>query len=330
MSELPAQPTLPLFLLAFDHRRSIRPLFGIEGEPTPQDALRIAAAKRTIYDGLLRARGALDGVGIPGVLVDEEYGGEVLDLVRAEPDIVAAVAAERSGQAEFQLEYSADFEAHIERFEPELVKALVRFNPDGDAELNGRQVERLASLSDRLREAGRELLFELLVPPTPEQLGNVENDPGRFDAELRPELVCRAVVDLQGAGIEPAVWKIEGIEDRSGCELVAATCRRDGRDEVRCLILGRGADESRVEHWLRVAAPVAGFGGFAVGRTIWWEATAANLAGEIGRDEAAATIAGRYRRLIDVYCDAVGSAAGVRAPAPTADGSTPATSKASP
>ncbi len=302
MSELARQPPLPLFLLAFDHRRSIRPLFGIEGEPKPQDALRIAEAKLTIYDGLLRARGALDGVGVPGLLVDEEYGGEVLELARAEPDIVAAVAAERSGQAEFQLEYDADFEAHIERFEPELVKTLVRFNPNGDADLNGRQVERLARLSHWLREAGRELLFELLVPPTPDQLRSVENDPGRFDAELRPELVSRAVADLQNAGIEPAVWKIEGIEDRSGCELVAATCRREGRDEVRCLILGRGADESRVEHWLRVAAPVEGFGGFAVGRTIWWDAVAANLAGQIGRDEAVSTIAGRYLHLIDVYC----------------------------
>ena len=210
------------------------------------------------------------------------------------------------------------------------MKALVRFNPDGDAELNGRQVERLRASPTGCARRDANSCSNYWSPPRRSSWATWRTIRGRFDAELRPELVCRAVADLQDAGIEPAVWKIEGIEDRSGCELVAATCRRDGRDEVRCLILGRGADESRVEHWLRVAAPVAGFGGFAVGRTIWWEATAANLAGEIGRDEAAATIAGRYRRLIDVYCDAVGSAAGVRAPAPTADGSTPATSKASP
>ena len=296
----------PLFMLAFDHRRSIRGLFGIEGEPTAADAERIAAAKLLICDGLLAARERLTS-GAPAVLVDEQYGAAVLDAAR-ERGMVTAVACERSGQAEFQLEYGDAFAAHIERFDPTFVKALVRFNPDGDAELNGRQLERLRMLGDWLAGHGRALLFELLVPPEEEQLRAVGGARDRYDAELRPALVGRAVTTIQDAGIEPALWKIEGIEERSDCELVAAACRRDGRRAAGCLILGRGADPAKVEHWLRVAAPVDGFQGFAVGRTIWWEAVAANLAGELDRGAAVDAIADRYLHFVDVYGTAASEA----------------------
>ncbi len=292
-------------MLAFDHRRSIRGLFGIEGEPGARESTRIADAKRLIFDGLIEATTTLE-TGTAGLLVDEQFGGPVLDLARDRP-VVSAVACERSGQAEFQFEYGDDFGAHIERYDPELVKALVRFNPDGDRELNRRQIERLRRLGDWLRQRERPLLFELLVPPEPGQLRSVGEDRERFDAELRPELVRRAVVELQDAGIEPAVWKVEGIEDRPGCELVAAACRRDGRDGVGCLILGRGADEAKVEHWLRVAAPVAGFEGFAVGRTIWWDAIASHLSGELDCEGTVTAIAERYLHFVDVYLTAIRS-----------------------
>ena len=225
-NSLPSERSLPLFMLAFDHRRSIRGLFGIAAEPTAADAGRIAAAKLLILDGLLAARERLDS-GAAAVLVDEQFGAAVLDAAR-DRGMVTAVACERSGQAEFQLEYGDAFAAHIERFDPTFVKALVRFNPGGDAELNERQLERLRALGEQLASAGRALLFELLVPPEPDQLRELGGSRERYDAELRPELVRRAVTTIQDAGIEPALWKIEGIEQRSDCELIAAACRRAG------------------------------------------------------------------------------------------------------
>jgi myo-inositol catabolism protein IolC len=293
---------LPLFVLAFDHRRSIHGLFGVSGEATAEDSARIAGAKRLILDGLLRAAEDLNGIGRPGLLVDEQFGADVLEL--AHGSVVTALACERSGQAEFQFEYGDEFGDHIERFDPDLVKALVRLNADGNRDLNRRQIERLRRLSDWLRDRDRELLFELLVPPEPDQLRSVGDDRDRFDAELRPELTCRAVAELQDAGVEPAGWKIEGVEERADCERIAATCRRDGRDGVYCVILGRGADESKVEQWLRVAAPVEGFEGFAVGRTIWWDAIAAHLAGGLDDAAATATIASRYLHFAHVYAHA--------------------------
>jgi myo-inositol catabolism protein IolC len=291
-----------LFMLAFDHRKSIRPLFGIDGEPGPQDAARVSAGKELVYEGLLAAVPRLPEGARPGLLVDEEFGTPVLERA-GETEVVAAVAVERSGQQEFQFEYE-NFGAHLEHLRPELAKALVRYNAGGDRQLNDRQLERLRVLSDRLAEIdGTDLLFELLVPPTPEQLEEVGGDTARYDAELRPELVRTAIEQIQDAGIDVAIWKIEGIEDTVDCESIAATCRRGGRS-ADCLILGRGADEAKVEHWLTTAAPTPGFGGFAVGRTIWWDAVAAHLAGEADRPTTVETIAGRYLHFVDVYLSA--------------------------
>jgi myo-inositol catabolism protein IolC len=296
----------PLFMLAFDHRKSIRPLFGIEGEPDAEDRARISAAKEVVYEGLLAAAPHLPAGARPGLLVDEEFGTPLLQRAR-ETDVVAAVAVERSGQKEFQFEYE-DFAEHLERLRPELAKALVRYNVGGDRALNDRQLERLRILSDRLREiGGTDLLFELLVPPTADQLAEFDDSSERFDAELRPTLVVEAIEQIQEAGIEVAIWKIEGIESPADCESIAAVCGRDGRS-ADCLILGRGADESKVEHWLSTAAPTRGFGGFAVGRTIWWDAIAAHLRGDADRPTTVEKIAARYLHFVAVYLDARGSA----------------------
>ncbi len=293
----------PLLVLAFDHRKSIRGLFGIEGPPTPGQAERISAAKLIILDGLLAAHGRMDRSGTPGLLVDEEFGSEVIARATGQ-GVVTAVACERSGQAEFQFEYGDDFASHLERVRPDFAKALVRFNVGGDRELNLRQIERLKVLAGWLADHRPKLLFELLVPPTEAQLKELGNDRDRFDAELRPELVCDAITELQDAGIEPAVWKIEGLEDRADCERVAAACRRDGRDDARCLILGRGADFAKVEHWLEVAAPVEGFDGFAIGRSIWWNEIDDFLGGRADRGETVDRIAANYLHFVDVYLDA--------------------------
>ncbi len=96
---------------------------------------------------------------------------------------------EKSGQDEFDFDYGYDFGAHIEEFDPDFSKVLVRYNPDGDADMNARQTERLKRLGDWLHENGRLYLFELLVPAEEAQLEQVGGDMDRYDAELRPELM---------------------------------------------------------------------------------------------------------------------------------------------
>jgi 5-dehydro-2-deoxygluconokinase len=113
--------------------------------------------------------------------------------------------------------------------------------------------------------------------------------------------MARAIEDIQDAGIEVDVWKIEGVEAREDCEMLVAQARAGGRDGVSCVVLGRGADDEKVDHWLTQAAPVDGFNGFAIGRSIWWEPLKAYVDGKIERSEGAQRIADNYLRFVDVY-----------------------------
>jgi len=291
-----------LFILAFDHRGSfVKTFFGIEGAPTPEETQRIADAKTAIFEGFLRAveREGVDK-GTAGVLVDEQFGADVARRARQQSYILA-MPAEKSGQNEFDFEYGDDFGQHIEFNEPTFTKVLVRFNPEGDGTLNARQAGRLKRLSDWLHRGERKFLFELLVPAEPHQLENLNGDAGRFDTELRPNLMRRAIAQLQEAGIEPDIWKIEGLDQREDCETIAQQCRVAGRDHVACVVLGRGADQNKVDEWLRAASGVPGYQGFAIGRSIWWEPLKAFVDGSMARDAVSAQIATNYARFVKVY-----------------------------
>jgi myo-inositol catabolism protein IolC len=290
-----------LYILAFDHRGSFqKKFFGIEGEPDPEQTAIIADAKHLIFEGMLQAVAAGTDASVAGVLVDEQFGSTVPEQAHAN-GLKLAMPAERSGQEYFDFQYGDDFGAHIERFDPDFTKVLVRYNPDGDAAENREQLEKLKRLSDWLKAGQRKFLFELLVPAESDQLASVGGDGERYDAELRPALMVRAIADIQDAGVEVDVWKIEGVERRSECEALVAQARAGGRDGVTCVVLGRGADDSKVDHWLTQAAPVDGFIGFAIGRSIWWDPLKAYVDGKIERLAGAQKIAENYLRFIKVY-----------------------------
>ena len=290
-----------LYILAFDHRGSFQKrFFGIEGEPDAEQTAIIADAKHLIFEGLLQAVSAGADPAVTGVLVDEQFGSTVPEEAR-EAGLKVAMPAERSGQPYFDFQYGDDFPAHIERFNPDFTKVLVRYNPDGDGEANRDQREKLRRLSDWLHQNDRRFLFELLVPAEEEQLKQVGGDSDRYDAELRPELMRRAIAELQDGGVEADIWKIEGVDERSDCSMLVAQARTGGRDEVSCVVLGRGADDAKVDHWLTEAAPVDGFIGFAIGRSIWWEPLKAYVEGKIERAAGARRIAENYLRFVSVY-----------------------------
>ena len=298
----------PLYLMAFDHRGSFEhDLFGATEPVTPEVRDGIVKVKEIIYDGHVQALAA----GLPadacGVLVDEEFGAGVARRAKA-TGVPLAMPVERSGQEEFEFQYGDDFGAHLESFDPTFAKVLVRYNPDGDPDLNRRQAERLARLSHWLRDRQRRFLFELLVPPTPAQLDRFGGDQRAYDRGLRPDLVVATIAALQATGVEPDIWKIEGLDSRAACEEVVAQARAEGRDGVRCVVLGRGADEPQVLEWVRIGASVDGFDGFAVGRTIWEQALKNFLAGQASRARTVDEIARRYRDVIDAYRDATTAA----------------------
>jgi myo-inositol catabolism protein IolC len=157
-----------LYILAFDHRATFsRDIFGIEGDPDAEQTKRIADAKELIFEGLVEAtRSGKVAAGDVGVLVDEQFGGEVPRLAR-EHEMVLAMSVEKSGQAVFDFEYGDEFGDHIEPFDPDFSKVLVRYNPDGDADANRVQLERLRRLADWLHERDRRFLFERPIANEP-------------------------------------------------------------------------------------------------------------------------------------------------------------------
>src|SRR5256714_4342818 len=300
-----------LYILAFDHRGSFIRRFGIEGDPTPEETERIADGKHLIFEGLEAALARGADPSVTGALVDEQFGApsHVPEEAKA-ASIKLAMPVEKSGQNEFDFEYGDDFGAHIEAFDPDFSKVLVRYNPDGDQDMNGRQSERLARLADWLHEHDRKFLFELLVPAEEDQLESVGGDSDRYDAELRPELMRRAIAELQDSGVEADIWKVEGVGTREGCERDAAQCRTGGRDGVVCVVLGRGADDDKVDHWLRQGAPVEAYVGFAIGRPTWGDPLKGFLDGSPPREAAAPKVPRNYLPFVEVYQGAEGAVGG--------------------
>lgn len=292
----------PLYILPFDHRGSFETkMFGWHGDLSAAQTAEIAAAKQVIYDGFKAAIAA----GVPkdkaGILVDEQFGGAILRDARA-TGYATACPAEKSGQEEFDFEYGADFAKHIEAIQPTFCKVLVRYNPQGDAALNRRQTARLKQLSDYLHSKSQSrFMFELLVPAEKAQLEQLKGDKKAYDLEVRPKLMVQTIQELQDAGVEPDVWKIEGLDRRENCEKIVAAARRGGRDKVGCIILGRGEDDKKVHEWLTTAAGVRGFIGFAVGRTAFWEPLVDVRAKKTTREAAVAEIARRYEEFVGIF-----------------------------
>jgi myo-inositol catabolism protein IolC len=294
-----------LYILAFDHRGSFqKKMFGIEGDPTPEETETITDAKTLIFEGMeIAVERGLDASSA-GVLVDEQFGGDVPQRAR-ERGLSLTMPVEKSGQDEFDFQYGSDFGKHIEEFDPFASKVLVRYNPEGDEGMNERQLGRLKELADWLHEHDRLFLFELLVPAEKRQLDSVDGDTDRYDAELRPELMRQSIENIQNFGIEVDIWKIEGVDTREDAEMLSEQTRKgEGRENVKSVLLGRGASDDKVDHWLQQAAGVDGFIGFAIGRSIWWDALKGFLGGDLERRAAAEQIADNYQRFIKVYDDA--------------------------
>lgn len=291
-----------LYILPFDHRASFQTkMFGWKGPLTAEQTAQIAAAKQVIYDGFQEAVAK----GVPkeyaGILVDEQFGAAILRDA-AKQGYITAAPAEKSGQEEFDFEYGEEFAQHIEAFRPRFCKVLVRYNPEADRALNQRQTDRLRRLSEYLHGRSQsKFLFELLVPAEKEQLARLNGDKSAYDTQLRPLLMVHAIEELQNGGVEPDIWKVEGLDRREDCANIVAAARRGGRGRVGCIVLGRGEDERKVREWLATAASVPGFIGFAVGRTDFWDPLIELRANRITREEAVNRIARRYREFANIF-----------------------------
>ena len=294
--------TRELLVLPFDHRGSFQEkMFGIHGKPTEEQTKYIASFKTLIYEGFQKAV----KTGLPkdkmSVLVDEQFNAEVIRRAK-EDGVTLCICVEKSGQEEFDFEYT-DWQAHLDKVNPQIVKVLVRYNPEGDPIMNKRQAGKLAELSRHLDNTGRAFMFELLVPATKEQLTKVKEDKKLYDVEIRPTLMVRAIQELQKAGIEADIWKLEGLDHKEDFARVCEAARAGGRENVGCIVLGRGENEQKVREWLTVGANVPGVIGFAVGRTVFWEPLKGFKENKLTQEQAVEQIAKTYTGFCRLWLD---------------------------
>ncbi len=261
----------PLFIFAMDHRASYaRDLFSVRGIPTEAEQAQMRDAKQLMYEGARQVIQNGSITGRAGVLVDEQLGADVARRAKAD-GFVLAMPIEKSGTKLFELEYGDQFAEHVEAFDPDFFKALVRFNPDDDAGVRATQIQRLAKVSEWATTSRRRWFIELLVPGTSEQLAQSE-DQFTYDREVRPGLTVQAIKAFNEGGVHPTIWKLEGYETTEGAQEVLRAVAAETAWPAECIVLGRNAPMEQVEHWLDVAAPLPGFAGFAVGRSIWEDA----------------------------------------------------------
>ena len=114
-------------------------------------ATQRARREALIWEGFQRAVEEGAPKESAGILVDAQYGPDVAREAKA-GGYKLAMPVEKSGQNEFDFEYGDQFGEKIEEFDPDFSKVLVRYNPEGDAELNERQT---AKLRQPLRVAAR-------------------------------------------------------------------------------------------------------------------------------------------------------------------------------
>jgi len=290
-----------LLILAFDHRASfIEKLFGIKGRPPTADEKKdIQEAKQIIFEGFKAATKKKVPKDIAGLLVDEEFGASILKEAK-KSCFNFAMPAEKSGQDEFDFEYGDQYTKHIEEFDPTFLKVLVRYNPESDAIINKRQIERLKILSEYLAKTKRPFLFELIVPATPSQLAKLGGSKEKYDLELRPKLMCESIKQIQDGGAEPAIWKLEGVEDPKNAKAIVKQAQAGGR-KVGVITLGRGESKDKVKEWLAVGAKIPGIIGFAVGRTIFWDPLVEYRAGKADKKATVDRIAQNYIEFVELW-----------------------------
>ena len=291
-----------LYVLAFDHRGTLtKGLLGVDGRPpTDEEVARVSSMKDIIFDGFLEAKNNGISGGDPAILVDEAFGLQVQEKAK-EMGIKFAAPVEKSGQKVFDFEYGDDFGEKIKEVNADFVKILVRWDPDDDADTRQVQGERIKRLSDWLDENERKFLLEFLVPASEQQLESVGGDQARYDSEIRPKLAVQVVEEMRERGADPDIWKIEGLDTTDDCENVSKVIKDGGREEVIAVVLGRGANDEKVNEWLRAGSSVDGYKGFAIGRSIFWDSLKGWHADEKSREEAVSEIANSYLRFISVY-----------------------------
>ncbi len=280
-----------MIFLPFDHRKTfVTDILGFSEIISPSQAEYVASLKWLIYQGFLKTWEAVHHDPRLGVLVDEEFGADVIADV-SKKQIPFGLPIEKHGQSVFDFAQGGEWNQVVERISPDYVKVLVRYNPANRAD-NQLQLARLKQVSDYCLVNKRKLLFELLVPPTSEERLELKNS---YEAKKRVINTVTALLELQKV-VSVNLWKLEGF-DKAGWKEVLPVIK----NEVPVVVLGRGESHERVREWLQAASWYSRIEGFAVGRTIFLAPLRKFVTGEIAEPAVIAQIAEQLTSQLELW-----------------------------
>lgn len=269
-----------LCVMAFDHRSQ----FVEMARAADSSVERISQLKQLIYRASHEAAATAGLEGKAGLLCDATFGQSVLNEATGRGWWIGR-PIELPGSRPLLLEHGNIGSQLINWPLEHVVKCLVFFHPEDQAELRLEQENLVREVYQACCHSGHELLLEVILP-----VGMVRSD----------ELYLRAVQRFYNLGIKPDWWKLPPLKRDSWLMLEQLVTERD-RFCRGVVLLGLDASEAELAAGFADAAGCSIVKGFAVGRTLFGAPARAWLANELNDDELVHQIRENYLRLIALW-----------------------------
>ncbi len=269
-----------LMALAIDHRSQLEDLAG----GNPELLARIPAFKVLAVKAAERIANGRPGF---GMLIDDKYGREALFAAARNKDFWIGKPIELPGSRPLQFEFSQDLGSRLIDWPVDhCIKVLSFYHPDDPAELKATQIAKLRSAFEAARKVGREILIEIIA-----------SKHGKLDDRTIP----RALTELYDAGLKPDWWKLEPQASRNAWAAIDAVIEKRDPFCRGVVLLGLEAPYDVLKEGFAAARTSKTVKGFAVGRTIFADASKAWLAGEMNDEQAIADMAGKFEALVNLW-----------------------------
>lgn len=272
---------IPLLMaLAIDHRSQLEDA----AAGNPELLARIPAFKVLAVKAAAQVAAGRSGF---GMLIDDKYGRDALYAAGAHRDFWIGKPIELPGSRPLQFEFSQDLGSRLIDWPVDhCIKVLSFYHPDDPAEMKATQVAKLRSAFEAARKVGREILIEIIA-----------GKHGKLDDQTIP----RALNELYDAGLKPDWWKLEPQASRNAWAAIDAVIEK--RDPLcrGVVLLGLEAPYEALKDGFAAARTSKTVKGFAVGRTIFADASKAWLGGTMTDEQAIAEMAGKFKALVDLW-----------------------------
>lgn len=276
-----------LFILPFDHRSSFSEDILGTAKVGSAEKKKIEELKNIIFQAFLLSLNKQKQKDHFAILVDEQYGQAILKEARNQK-IKICVPVEKSGQECLSFQYGKNFEEHIEKFKPDFVKVLIRYNPL-NIETDKKQLSELKKLDTFCKKNNYRLMLELLVPPSKK-----DSDCRDYDKKERLERTIGAIKEIKKV-IAVDLWKLEGFTPKQWQEIIPLV----GKSNI--IFLGRGQEEAEVKKWLKSAVKFQKIIGFAIGRTVFLKTLKEYYAGRTSKDAAVKNISAKFDYFVKLW-----------------------------